>query len=517
MGELNFTDEDLGLITTPKLTVEYMISRLGDISDNEIILDPCVGPGIFIEKLLNTDDINPEQIIAYDINPVYKSQIEKLGVTFKVKDTLLSIKPTDRNSFDYIIGNPPYLNKSSAYIRENKNKLKEIYGDINAHETYAMFLVNSIWRLKEGGKLCFITSDSFLTLRTHRRLRDFILKHCKIKEILLAPEDLFLKQSVNTFPAIITLQKCTGIENSKIRREHRMKIIPRIDNEDKYNNPQKVNRYHQNKYHHLPFSLFAIDIEEEIIDLFEKASQLDEFLKGYIGMHTHNNLEHIAAIEGTHLAEIFKKRNKRRKKSKRKYKLISREDLKSGLWKPYLKRGGNAQYYRPVLEGLEWDKESIKQYDIPKRAPFEKEGIVISGVSSRLAARYMPPGCYWDSNKAMGFIIRDQRISIKYCLGVLNSSLYNYLAKGIINNTSSIQITGIRALPFLLPNTQVKEEIESLVGRIIEKKKENLNYDYFQEQKQIDDIIYEFYDNKFNFPRALKTKLDTEFAIYSQN
>ena len=100
-----------------------------------------------------------------------------------------------------------------------------------------------------------------------------------------------------------------------------------------------------------------------------------------------------------------------------------------------MKRGGADQYYRPIIEALDWSEESKKVYDIPKNVPFEQEGIVISGVSSILAARYMPRGCYWDSNKAIGFIIKKKSVSIPYVLGLLNSSLYNYLAKGIINNT----------------------------------------------------------------------------------
>jgi hypothetical protein len=165
------------------------------------------------------------------------------------------------------------------------------------------------------------------------------------------------------------------------------------------------------------------------------------------------------------------------------------------------------------MEALRWNEESIKQYDIPKRAPFEREGIVISGVSSRLAARYMPPGCYWDSNKAMGFIIKNENISIEYILGVLNSSLYNYLAKGIINNTNSIQITGIRALPFILPNKTIRKEIETLVSRIIQKKRKNINYDYSQEQNRINEIIYKVYSKKFHFPKSLKRKLNNKFAL----
>jgi len=504
------------VVLTPPKTVEYILSRLGEIKEGQKILDPCVGPGIFIEKLLE-NGVNPEQIVAFDINPDYNEKIEKVNVSFKAQDTLLALYPDSYNQYDYIVGNPPYLNKASSYIRKNKAKLKKIYGKINAHETYSMFIVNSIWRLKEGGKLGFIISDSFLTLSTHKRLRKFLLNNSKIKEITLAPKNLFDSQDVSTNPAILILEKCTGKLNKNLRQKNLIRIIPRLEKEEDYANPNKINHLEQKKYHLLPFNIFYTNIEQGIIKLFEDALKLKSYLRGYIGMHTHNNLKYIAAVECTELAEIFEKRNKKITNTNKKYKIITQTELDSENWKPYLKRGGADQYYRPIMEGLDWDSNSIPIYDIPNNVPFEEEGIIISGVSSRLAARYMPKGCYWDSNKAIGFIVKDKTISIEYMLGVLNSSLYNYLAKGIINNTSSIQISGINALPFLPPDEQIREKIENIVKRIIREKKQQLNYDFVEEQKEIDKLLFNYYSEQFNFTEKLKEKLDKTFSIYIQN
>ncbi|MDX1797672.1 MAG: N-6 DNA methylase [Candidatus Lokiarchaeia archaeon] len=489
------------------------MSRIGEIKDEHIVLDPCAGPGIFIKKLIETG-IDNKQIFAFDINSSFLDEFKKLGVSYKIQDTLLVLYPDSYNKFDFIIGNPPYLNKASAYVRNNKIKLKKIYGRINAHETYAMFIINSIWRLKEGGKLGFITSDSFLTLSTHKKLRKFILNSCKIIEILLAPKNLFSNQNVNTSPAIIVLQKCSGHKNKGMRENNLMRIIPRIISEENYYNPPIVKNIKQIKYNSLPFNIFFTNVEEEILKLFENAPKLEDFLRGYIGMHTHNNKKFIAAIDGSELADIFRERNNKILNHEKKFKIINNQNFKSNKWKPYFKRGGGDQYYRPIMEALDWKKESIQNYDIPKNVPFEKEGLIISGVSSRLAARYMPTGCYWDSNKAIGFIIKNQSISIPYVLGLLNSSLYNYLAKGIINNTNSIQISGIHVLPFITPRKEIKENIEILVTSIINEKKRNLNYDYQKKQKLIDETIFNFYAEKYNFPSALKKKLDKEYSIY---
>jgi len=409
------------------------------------------------------------------------------------------------------------LNKASEYIRKNKLKLRKIYGKINAHETYSMFIVNSIWRIKKGGKLGFITSDSFLTLSTHKKLRKFILDNCIINEILLAPKYLFSNQKVSTNPVIIILTKYPGEKCKKKRQENTMRIIPRVNNEQEYFEPKNVKEIKQVKYHSLPFNIFFIDVEEQVIELFEKAPRLKNFVNGHIGMHTHDNKKYIAAIENTELADIFRKRNKTIINQGNKYKIISKEELRSGNWKPYLKRGGSDQYFRPIMEALIWDDDSINEYDIPINVTFEKEGIVISGISSRLAARYMPEGCYWDSNKAIGFYIIENSISIEYILGLLNSSFYNYLMKGIINNTNSIQISGIHTLPFIVPDNIIKEKVEKLVKKIIKNKKQDLNYDYIMEQKEIDEIIFNFYKNRFNFSEQLRNKLDNEYSIYKKN
>jgi methylase of polypeptide subunit release factors len=87
--------------------------------------------------------VKPEQIFSFDINLDYKQNIERLNVSFKAQDTLLAMYPDSYNEYDFIVGNPPYLNKASMYIRNHKEKLRKIYGKINSHETYAMFIINS--------------------------------------------------------------------------------------------------------------------------------------------------------------------------------------------------------------------------------------------------------------------------------------------------------------------------------------------------------------------------------------
>jgi len=223
-------------------------------------------------------------------------------------------------------------------------------------------------------------------------------------------------------------------------------------------------------------------------------------MEGHIGLHTHNNRRFVAAIQEAKLAERFIKQGRT---------VISRSFLsEEGKWRPYLKKGGEEQYYREIEEAIDWRPEAIARYDIPKKGElFLEEGVVISGVSRRLAARYMPEGCFWDSNKAIGFVNTTPDISIWYLLGLLNSRLYNFLAKGVLNTTNCLQIDDIRRLPFKYPPQEKKSTIESLVKDIIDHLKENPHYDYSQEQARIDGVIFELY----RIPKELREFIKANF------
>jgi len=139
--------KDLGAFYTPKHTVDYMLSLLSNFNEDSKLLEPCGEDGIFISNILQKKLLKPEQIDVWDINPKVKDYINNLKVKFEIKDTLLETNFKNDNLFNkvkkftHIIGNPPYLNKQSNYIKNNKNKLKKIYQEIGVNDTYALFFI----------------------------------------------------------------------------------------------------------------------------------------------------------------------------------------------------------------------------------------------------------------------------------------------------------------------------------------------------------------------------------------
>ncbi len=70
--------------------------------------------------------------------------------------------------FDIVIGNPPYGVKVEDDIKDWHN--------LGSKDSYGVFISTSLKRfLKSGGVLSFIVSDTWLTIKTHRELREQVL------------------------------------------------------------------------------------------------------------------------------------------------------------------------------------------------------------------------------------------------------------------------------------------------------------------------------------------------------
>ena len=479
---------DRGEIVTPVDTVRFMVDKLGEV-EGKRILEPGAGEGSFIRELLSRG-AEPEQITAFDTNPDFELIYQDLGINYRISDFLLEENPIEAQPFfDCVIGNPPYLSRHSNYLRTHRRSLLKRFEEIGVYDTYSLFMYHGLRFLKQGGTLCFIVSDSFLSIEYHRKLRRALLENYKLREILLPPRNLFSKQGVNNSPCIIVIEKIHPGDS------HEVVFTDRLKSEQEYYNPPRINHIPQHCFLKIDGYPISPNADSFAAELFSSLPSIGEVMEGHIGLHTHNNRRFIAAIRGTKLAERFEQKGwmvipRHFLSGKRKWRLY----FKKGKWRPYLKKGGDEQYYREIAEAINWSPEAIAQYDIPKKGDlFLHEGIIISGVSRRLAARYMPSGCFWDSNKAIGFVAKNSEVSLWYLLGLLNSRLYNFLAKGILNTTNCLQIGDIRRLPFKYPPQKQKTAVENLVKRIVGSLKRDSSYDYSQGQAQIDKIIFELY------------------------
>ncbi|MCD6434452.1 MAG: Eco57I restriction-modification methylase domain-containing protein [Candidatus Diapherotrites archaeon] len=134
----------------------------------------------------------------------------------------------DKNGFDIVIGNPPYVrqemisppNKLKAEVsledrREYKEKLiksvKNIFPVIDKidkkSDYYIYFYFHGLGLLNDKGTFCFITSNSWLDVGYGKNLQEFLLKYVPITAIYDNPKRSFAHADVNTIIALFGAPK----------------------------------------------------------------------------------------------------------------------------------------------------------------------------------------------------------------------------------------------------------------------------------------------------------------------
>lgn len=234
--------KDKGVFYTPPEVVERMTEKI--LSEVELaanpyirILDPACGTGLFLIKALEVLKQKFERdydlILERNKELVGKLQMVDIGsfivennlwgadidqealdmageVLVKLAgkecspnliccDSLVSSAPTQINlfcdvphegnefwcsSYDYIIGNPPYIGHKQV-TKEHKKVLQQLYKAIyrDKSDISYCFLKMGIDLLKTGGSLSFITSRYFMEGPSATGLRKYISDQCTITEI----------------------------------------------------------------------------------------------------------------------------------------------------------------------------------------------------------------------------------------------------------------------------------------------------------------------------------------------
>jgi len=203
----------------PYLSHEEMISRLFGVDIarfpallsmiNLAIRDLSVKenyPIIINEDFFNVEPSENSNTIGkwVDIN-------QRLSLLAK-KEKKISIPPVDA-----FVGNPPYTRQEEMeeYIAEYKNKLIEKiesewgFSLGKRSSIYVYFMLHGIKFLKEGGRIGYITSNSWLDVDYGKYLQEFLLKNTKIIALIESKvERWFEDADINT---VITIaEKCNN-------------------------------------------------------------------------------------------------------------------------------------------------------------------------------------------------------------------------------------------------------------------------------------------------------------------
>lgn len=182
-----------GSYYTPKAVVLSMVSDINLLPDDRV-LDPCCGAGIF---MLNIPNISPEQVYGVDLDPIavmisrfnYFLKFPKTNhrpqifeASFLEDDSLFTDgnykKKISKNTFNYIITNPPWGGSDNCNYKST---------EIKSGETFSYFIEKSYKMLSKGGIMRFLLPESILNVKTHMDVRRFLLTKTDLREIRVHP------------------------------------------------------------------------------------------------------------------------------------------------------------------------------------------------------------------------------------------------------------------------------------------------------------------------------------------
>jgi len=523
--------QQLGQFLTPTAVASAIIDSL-EITPNMRVLEPSMGDGSFIFSLLNTLEgkMNKDELVEWVNSKLYGIEIDEkilvrfyekwklrnlgpLPDTFQQKDFFRWLPPNCQQDaaickrayfqsplqfFDLIIGNPPF---GGSFDPKIQDELDSIFGVRNnlkiKKETYSFFLLKCLDMLKPGGQLCFICSDTILTISTMRGLRHHLQETCDV-QICTVPGE-FEETTQNM--VLIKLAK----------KEHSAFSIKVFNNQI----PTNIIRRTPN---------LSWRVNKEYAKYFS-GKTLGDYMIASSGMTIGNNELFLRKISDGLIQEPYKfsyalkpitlngefQRARLGKLSYSKQRQI-REQERRGETRQIIhyERRENPltisipnedyKYYNKSTKGIlysnpKWAifwrdngeyvytfKKSGKWYlhGVGGKPYFEREGLTWSLIAPKMYTRWLPSGYILDSGAPCAFlrpgISQDE---LFFILGWTLTSLCTSILKNVINHTRNIQSKDFERLPYpAWVDHATKNKAIQVVKNLIEKSLRGASYSH---------------------------------------
>ncbi|MDO8140500.1 MAG: N-6 DNA methylase [Candidatus Brocadiales bacterium] len=269
----------LGTHYTPDSVVDYIVNRTlrpylesPDLFTNIRILDPACGSGLFllkaydiladcwkktfgsftskdaqhlIENHLFGIDVDEEAVLATRKHLIQKASLAD-AISFSqniVVGDALCLRPFynqmqfgkqpllktsfgkkfSEHSFDCILGNPPYVRIQNTPLEKRERYISAYTTAVGRFDISSLFFELSDYLLKENGRLGFIVSNKILSTSGAKKLRNFLLTHFAIEEIVDLSDTKLFDAAVLPliFLAARSKERFNHIAYSSIMESHR--------------------------------------------------------------------------------------------------------------------------------------------------------------------------------------------------------------------------------------------------------------------------------------------------------
>lgn len=200
---------EIGQFFTPVPIADLMADAVRE-TEPATVLDPGVGGGILLRAIGDGPALFGLDIDAAAVKVAAESVPGQHEIV--LGDFLDAERwPLTEATFDAVIANPPYVRHHNLsaehkllarhYSSRFGSKVSSLSG------SYVYFFLEAILRLNDGGRLVFVTPTEFLDVRYGQAVKEALLDHCQIDEILVLEMDELAFEGVLTTSAITIATK----------------------------------------------------------------------------------------------------------------------------------------------------------------------------------------------------------------------------------------------------------------------------------------------------------------------
>lgn len=432
-----------------------------------------------------------------------------------------------KNGFNIVIANPPFVEHKKLKSFRESIKNQSYITHSGSADLYVYFYERSIKLLKEKGILTFISSNKFFKTNYGSRLRNYLSEYQTISIVDFS--------DYHVFDALVA--SCVYV----LRKDKRSSEFVFVNIKEEF----------QDQY------IYAYLAENKVLYpenlLKEKYWQFDEAVNYSLKLLIENvgktikSVRSIAVNRGVTTGrndvfiippEIKEEMILLEPKSSEIIKpLLQGRNIKKWCYKStndyliFTKKGINiddyvtikkylSDYYEKLAPGIGRKPGDYKWYEIQDNTAyyqnFEKEKIIWGLTADKWAFAYDDEKHYLPSN---GYILTSSEISVKYILGLLNSSLMQFYFRFIGIMTAggayTLKHQTINELPLKIPSNFESGVITNLVDYILFTKKnsDKLKGYYRAEDLGIDELKVQLFEEVLNgcvfelyFPDEMKSK-----------
>lgn len=443
-----------GSYYTPATLAKRLVEKhLPALFPHQTVFDPSCGTGIF---LLQMPDILPlKNIYGNDINPLCvtltrinlalkyhitsKEELEILQRNITVSDFLQEKAAASRNTYDMIIGNPPWGAKLSAQEKKAyRNQFTCAVG--SSVEIYDLFIEQSLNYLNPNGVLAFVLPEAILTVNSHTPVRELLLKNTCVHSVEYLGEAF---EQVHCPSIIFAVQKSTA-------RPFFKDVTVTLSDCSMYSTCIERTIYADS------FNFGITDTEYQLLQKISSCPSVTTLVEqaGFaLGIVTGNNAE------------------------------LLHKTPAPGL-EPVIKGSDISKYHINSISGyVEFNPESFQQ-TAPEEFYRAPEKLIYRFINKQLIFAYDNTGLL-SLNSCNILIPHIPGLSVKYILAVLNSSVAQFFFEKKFRSVKVLR-SHLEQIPIPMANEETQEEIVKLVDILM------ISNEFSQEYKE----TYKFLDHK---------------------